>query len=148
MLQAIFEVISWATGFAPCSCSPDRSCHGGSWPQPGHDRSLAAEVPLPSTSGQAALAHWSLCKHAWTPRRLYPVSSNCPLSREVNQIRYISVMAVIRYISVISISAWVFCLWQKIDKPSFSIEIACYDCISFPSSQTQYVHIMVACYLV
>lgn len=104
-----------------------------------HNHSLAAEVPLPSTRGQAAFARWSLCKHTWTPRRLYPTSSNCPFSREVNQICYISVMT--------AVSAWVFCLWQKIDKPWFSIEIVCYDYISFPCSRNQYIHIMVACYL-
>lgn len=82
-----------------------------------------AEVPSPSTSGQAALVHWSLCKHTWMPRRPYPISSNCSFSRRVNQICYISVMT--------AVSAWVFCLWQ-IDKPSFSIEIVHYYYISFP----------------
>lgn len=104
-----------------------------------HNHSLAAKVPLPSTSGHAAFVHCSLCKHACTPKWLYTISSNCPFSREVNQIHYICVMT--------AVSAWMFCLWQKIDKPSFSIEIACYDYISFPCSQNQYVHIMIACYL-
>ena len=103
------------------------------------NHSMAAQVLLPPTSGQAALVHGLLCKHTWTSRRLFPISFNCPFSREVNLFRYISVMT--------AVSGQVFCLWQKIDKPSFSIEIVCYDYIPFPCSQNQCVHIMVACYL-
>lgn len=55
-------------------------------------RIAAAEVPLSLASSQVVLAHWSLCKHTWAPRSLYPISSNCSFSREANQIPYISVM--------------------------------------------------------
>lgn len=51
------------------------------------------------------------------PRRLSPISSNCPFYREVNQIHYMSVMT--------AVSAWAFCLWQKIDKTSFF----CWNCM-------------------
>lgn len=88
------------------------------------DHSPAAEVPLSLARGQVVIAHWSLCKHTWALRRLYPISSNCSFYREANQIRYISMMT--------AVSIWVLCLWQNMDKPAFSTEIACYDYISSP----------------
>lgn len=85
-------------------------------------------LPLLLTNSQAALVHGPLCKHTWIPGRSFPIISNFPNSREVNQIHYTSMRTVV--------SACVLCLQQKIGKPLFSIEITFYDYFLPLSSQS------------